>query len=250
LKLLQHLGTAYSGDGDSVKTECIHCGSSALSIDSEAPHQYACFKCKQSGNAFTYIRKWYDNLPQITPSQATNLCSLKKGIKKLIVRDVGIKFYNNCYWFPVYNQKNHLMAVHKYVFESNIMYSSPKPTSLTILGLHSLTGSDTIWIAEGHWDYLALLPHMAEASVDLLGTCGSYFNSAYLPVLRDKHIVLLYDNDLAGRDGVNYVARHLKANSINHLSLSFLDWEKVTLPTGELTSGFDIRDWHNVYQKV
>lgn len=250
MKLFQHLNVQYTGDGDNLKTECPHCGSSSLSVDSEAPHQYQCFKCKQTGNAFTYIRKWYDNLPALTKSDAVTFCNLKKGIKPLTVREVGIKCYNDCYWFPVYNQKNHLVAIHKFVPGTNIWYSSPKPTSLTILGLQNLTKSETVWISEGHPDYLCLLPQLKDSGIDLLGTCGSYFSSAQLPALKGKHVVLLYDNDLAGRDGVDYVARHLKSNSIQHHSLSYLDWSRITLPTGELSAGFDIRDLHLAFGEV
>lgn len=247
VKLFDHLLVPYTGVADNLKTDCLHCGSSNLSVDVEAPHQYQCWSCKQTGNCYSYIRKWYDNLPPLTKQQAVNLCNQKKGLQPIILREVGIRFYNNCYWFPVYNNKNHLVAVHKYVPDTNIWYSSPKPTSLTIIGLNNLTKSDTVWVCEGHPDYLTLLPQMVNTGIDLLGTCGSYFNSAHLPVLKDRHIVLLYDNDLAGIDGVDYVARHLKANSIQHLSLSFLDWNKITLPHGELISGFDIRDLNNTY---
>ena len=250
MKLFEHLHVQYTGDADNIKTECVFCGSNSLSVDAEAPHQWQCFSCKQTGNAFTYLRKWYDNLPALTKVQATNFCTLKRGIKPIVVRDVGIKFYNDNYWFPVYNTKNHLMALHKYVPDTNIWYSSPKPTSLTIIGLQNLTKSDTVWVCEGHPDYLCLLPQMADTGIDLLGTCGSYFSSAHLSVLKDKHIVLLYDNDIAARLGIEYTARGLKSNTIPHLSLSYLDWSKVTLPVGELTDKFDIRDLHLAYQKA
>lgn len=250
MKLFEHLHVQYRGRGDNIKTDCIHCGASALSVDAEAPHKYQCFKCKQTGNCFTYIRRWYDNLPELTREQANILCTLKRGIKPKVLRDAGVKCWDNCYWFPVYNQKNHLVAVHKFVKETNIVYGSPKPTSLTVIGMNNLSKSDTVWVAEGHWDYYTLPPLMDGTGIDLLGTCGSYFNSAHLPVLKDRHIVLLYDNDIAGIDGVDYVARHLKANSIPHRSLSYLDWGKITLPVGELTVGFDIRDLHNAYTQV
>ena len=247
MKLLEHLQIAYSGEDNNIKTSCIHCGASALSIDSEAPHQYQCWKCKQSGNAFTFIRKWYEKLPKLVPEQAKKLCAMKKGIKLLTLRDSGIKFHKGCYWIPVYNQKNHLIAVHKYVPEINVVYNSPKPTALTVLGLEKMTSSDTVWIAEGHWDYYTIQPLMVGTGIDLLGTCGSFFNSAFLQVLKDKHIVMLYDNDVAGSDGVDYVARNIKSNSVQHLSLSFLDWSKITLPKSELTLGFDVRDLYNEF---
>ena len=247
MKLLQHLNVSFSGTDNNIKTECLWCGSDSLSMDDEAPHQFSCFKCKEKGNAFSYLRKWYESLPALKKSEATNLCQLKKGITPLTLRECGVRFFDECYWIPVYNQKNHIMAVHKYVPETNIVYSSPKPTSLTIVGLNNLGRSDTIWVAEGHWDYFTLQPQMKDTCIDLLATCGSYFNSAHLSVLKDKHIVLLYDNDMAGKDGVDYVARNLKSNTIPHLSLSYLDWGKITLPSGQLESGFDVRDLNNVF---
>lgn len=247
MKLLDHLQVPYSGDTNNIKTECPFCGSDSLSVDAEVPHQFQCFKCHEKGNAFSYLRKWYDSLPKLSKVDASTLSYMKKGVRPLTLRDAGVRCSLGCYWIPVYNQKNHLMAVHKYVPETNIIYSSPKPTSLTILGLNNLSKSDTIWVAEGHWDYFTLLPQMGGTGIDLLGTSGSYFNSAHLSVLKDKHIVLLYDNDMAGKDGVDYVARHIKSNTIAHLSLSYLDWSKVTLPSGQLESGYDIRDLNNVF---
>ncbi len=150
MKLFEHLHVQYSGDADNIKTECIWCGSDSLSADVEPPHQFQCWKCKQTGNAISYLRKWYENLPALTVQQAKLLCTLKKGIKPLTVRDVGIRFFDDHYWFPVYNQKNHLMAVHRYATDNNIWYSSPKPVSLTVLGLQNLSKSDTVWVCEGH----------------------------------------------------------------------------------------------------
>ncbi len=250
MKLFQHLGVHCDDNADNIKTECIWCGSDSLSVDVEAPHQFQCFKCKQAGNAFTYIRRWYESLPALKKSEAQQLCTLKKGIKPVVLRELGIKFFNDNYWFPVYNNKKLLVAIHKFVVDTNIWYSSPKPVNYTILGVDRLSKSDTIMVSEGHWDFLCLFPQMVDTGIDLLGTCGSYFSTSQLTLLKGKHIVLLYDNDIAGRDGIDHVARHLKSNSIQHLSLSYLDWTKVTLPTGELEVGFDVRDLTNVFHGV
>jgi len=249
LKLLQHLNVEFRGTDNNIKTECLWCGSDSLSMDSEAPHQFSCFKCKEKGNAFSYLRKWYESLPQLKKSEAANLCDLKKGIKPLTLRECGVRFYADLYWLPIYNQKNHLISLHKYVPNTNIVYGSPKPTALTVVGMQNLGKSDTIWVAEGWWDYFTIYPQMKDTGIDLLATCGSYFNSAHLSVLKDKHIVLLYDNDTAGKDGIDYVARNVKSNTIPHLSLSYLDWGKITLPSGQLESGFDVRDLHLAFSE-
>jgi hypothetical protein len=242
MKLFNHLGVEFTGEGENIKTECIHCGSDALSIDEEPPHQYQCFRCKATGNAFTYLRKWYETLPKLTKDKGLFLASLKKGTKATTFRDEGVRFFNDCYWIPVYSNKYQLMAVHKYVPEINIVYGSPKPTSLTVLGLQNLSKAETVWIAEGHWDYFTLLPYMMDTGIDLLGSSGSYFNSALLHHLKNKHIVMLYDNDAAGSDGVDHIARNVKTHSLPHLSLSYLDWGLVQSVIGNQESGFDIRD--------
>ena len=141
------------------------------------------------------------------------------------------------------------MAVHKYVPEINIVYGSPKPTSCTVIGLQNLTKSDTVWIAEGHHDYLTLYPQMVDTNIDLLGTCGSYFSTSLLSVLKDKHVCLLYDNDQAGKDGIDHIARHIKSNSVGILSLSYLDWSTITIPNGTIADGFDVRDLHLTFQR-
>ena len=248
MKLLDHLDVPYDPNPDNVKTTCLWCHHESLSIDTEVPHQFQCFRCKESGNAFTYLRKFYDTLPALRKQEAVTLCDMKKGVTPITIREAGIKCQGDLYFIPVYNQKGHLNALHKFVPSANIVYGSPKPTSLTVLGLNNLQQShDTVYIAEGHWDYFTLLPLMTETGCDLLGTCGSYFSTNLLVVLKDKHIVLLYDNDEAGKAGIEHVARHIKSNSISILSLSYLDWGKVTIPSGTIPESFDIRDLHNVF---
>lgn len=247
LKILEHLHINHSVESDNVKIECLWCNSNSLSLDVEPPHQFQCFKCKVTGNAFNLIRKYYESLPKLTPLEAKKLTAMKRGIKPTTLRDEGIRYSDGVYWIPVYSQKGSINALHKYVPEVNIVYNGPKPTSLTLLGLQHLSKSDTVWVAEGHWDYLTLLPYMNGTGIDLIGTSGSYFATNQLPVLKDKHIMLLYDNDIAGANGIEHVARHIKSNSIPILSLGYLDWNKITIPDGSLSEGFDVRDLHNVY---
>lgn len=249
LKLLEHLQISHTVESDSVKITCLWCGKDALSLDVEPPHQFQCFRCKESGNAFTFIRKFYSDLPSLTLSDAKHLCSIKQGVIPKTLRTTGLRCTENVYWYPVYSQKGSLNALHKYIPETNIFYNGPKPVSLTVLGLQHMSKSDTVWIAEGHWDYLTLYPQMEGTGIDLLGTCGSYFATNLLSALKDKHVVLLYDNDVAGKAGIEHVARHMKSNSISILSLSYLDWTKITIPSGSLNEGFDVRDLHNAINR-
>jgi len=250
IKLLNHLEIEYTPNSDNVKIECLWCGEPSLSIDTESPHQFQCFKCKESGNAFSFLRRFYTNLPNLVKADAVRLCQLKRGIKPNTLRDTGVRCTQDVYWFPAYNNKGNLISLHKY--NANIpkspIYGSPKPTSLSVLGLNTqVSTNNTTWVAEGHWDYLTLYPMMKDTGINLLGTCGSFFSSNLLSNLKNRHVVLLYDNDQAGKDGIYYVAKHLKANSIPILSLSYLDWTKITLTSGNVPDKFDVRDLHNEY---
>ena len=102
MKLLTHLNIQYDDHPDNVKTDCLWCGSDSLSIDVEPPHQFQCFKCKETGNSFTYIRKFYDSLPTISKKDATNFSNMKKGVKPITLKRVGIKCSDDVYWIPVY----------------------------------------------------------------------------------------------------------------------------------------------------
>jgi len=239
--ILDHLGVHHTHG----KTNCLWCGNSSLSMEDTAPHIFQCFKCKASGNAFTYLRQYYVDLPAITPAQARSLCALKKGIKPLTLRDAGVRCFGERYYIPLFSANNELVSLHKYVPDTNIVYNCPKPTSFSLIGMQNFEkAKDTVYIAEGHWDYLVLLQQMPD-DYNLLGCCGSYFPTNMLCHLKDKHVVMPFDNDEAGRNGINYVARHLKTTGTSVSSLSYLDWSRITLPKGEVGDKFDIRDLHN-----
>jgi len=148
----------------------------------------------------------------------------------------------------VKNTDGKIIALHKYVLSNNIAYASPKPWNCSVLGLADLAGEDTIWIAEGHADYLVLrhLKQKYNGKFDVLGSCGSSFSGNYLHLLEGKNIVLLFDNDDAGRSGVKSVAKRIKASGHTVASLKHIDWSNMVLPSlSEIPDKFDLRDLVN-----
>jgi len=111
-----------------------------------------------------------------------------------------------------------------------------------------MADEDTVWIAEGHADYLILrhLKNKHSARFDVLGSCGSSFSGNYLHLLEDKNVVLLFDNDDAGRSGVQSVARRIKSSGHTIKTLQYLDWSQITIPQfSEIPDKYDLRDLHN-----
>ena len=248
MKLFDHVEVHYEETDRDYLTACLWCGSEdKLSVSKEEGNIFQCWRCKQTGNALSYMREWYAQLPELTMPQAKTLCLKKKGVSPSALRLEGIRC-NGYYWFPVKNTKGDIIALHKYNPSDNIVYSSPKPWSCTVLGMSTLGKSDELWIAEGHWDYLVMRQLLSSIPKppNLLGTCGSGLSGSSLHLLENKNVVLLFDNDEAGRSGVQSVARRAKASGHNVQSLKFLDWSRVNIPGHlEVPDKFDIRDLHN-----
>jgi len=248
MKLLDHLEVPYEETDKDFMTACLWCGSDKLSVSKDEGHVFQCWKCKQTGNGVSYMREWFSQLPDLTMPQAKQFCGMKKGVSPSALRLEGIRCDGHYYWFPVRNMKGDIIALHKYNPSDNIVYSSPKPWNATVLGLCGLTGCSTLFVAEGHWDYLVmrqLLSRLPDGP-DLLGTCGSSFSTNYLHLLEDKNVVLLFDNDDAGRSGVQSVARRIKSSGHSIKTLQYLDWSQITIPQfSEIPNKFDLRDLHN-----
>lgn len=250
MKLLDYLEIPYSDQTDDYVMTCFWCGSEKMSVRKTDGNIFQCWKCKQSGNALTLLRKYYEDLPELTVPSAKIFTSRKKGVMPFVMRHEGIRYdHRNYFWFPVYNSEGNIIALHKYSPKTNIAYASPKPWSCSVLGINQLNSSSEIWIAEGHADYLIMRQTFLQSETecpDLLGTCGSGFSSTYLHLLADKKVVLLFDNDEAGRTGVESVARRIKTSGTSVESLHFLDWSKVRIPdTPVIPAKFDIRDLAN-----
>jgi len=246
MKLFDHLEMPYKDNGDDWNITCPWCASEKMSVRKTEGNVYQCWRCKESGNALTLMRKFYDDLPELSPPAAREFLNRKKGVVFQTLRSEGVRFDSGYYWFPVYNADSKLIALHKYNPQNNIAYSSPKPWNCSILGLSQLSSSSEIWVAEGHADYLIMRQVLKSTGIDLLGTCGSSFSQSYLHLLDGKKVVLLFDNDEAGQSGVQSVARRLKGSGISVESLSYLDWTKVSIPSSEtIPDKFDIRDLWN-----
>lgn len=249
MKLLDHLEVPYVETERDYALSCLWCGSEdKFSMSKEEGHVFQCWRCKTTGNAITFMRQWYASLPELIPPQAKKFTARKKGVSPSVLRHEGIRTDGTYFWFPVKNQKGDIIALHKYNPADNISYASPKPWNCSILGLDQVSGSEEIWVAEGHADYLIMRQIFLKESSppDLLGTCGSGFSGSYLHVLEGKRVVLLMDNDEAGQMGVQSIARRIKASGHAVQSLHHLDWSQITVPSlSEIPDKFDIRDLYN-----
>lgn len=270
-----------SGD---IEVECPHCHAKACSISVEQPHAYQCWKCKATGNGYTLLNAFYDSLSLPSEKQTDVLLAFKPGFTKEAVEYAELRVQSlpfaqtsssskspsgnaaaatkkyapalGCiWWFPVRNNEGKLVALYHFSESLRSWISTPKPFSQTLLGLQHLKPNGTIYKAEGHWDYLALLSWFRHNPVDnLIATAGSAWPSKSLSLLKGRKFVDLGDNDDAAVEGRSHLAAKLKASSGLPEDFKYLDWSSIKVPgfaspissepgpSPNFPSGFDLRD--------
>jgi hypothetical protein len=245
MKLLNFLypPSLWEDNGTDCKLKCLWCDHFALEISNALPHQFQCWHCKQTGNAWTLIQKYYEDLPPLSQTHVAQLLRWKPGLEEETVRSLGVKRSATNFFWPVKNTSDSVVSLYKYSRENNTFYSTPKPCSLNILGLESFKAEVPVWILEGHWDYAAFLSKVDTTGFTVLGLCGSSWPSKHLGLLEGREVVFLSDNDDAGREGVISLATRMKKSSILPAKLSYLNWSLVSIPSlAEIPDKYDIRD--------
>jgi hypothetical protein len=226
----------------SIRTRCLwgkSCSETSLSMSKEGTHQFQCWKCKKTGNAFSWIREFYDKLPEPSPKALKELTDVKPGISRETLRQAGVKCRGGDWYIPVFKADGKLAALHKYVVRNNTVYSSPKPVNMTFLGADQIKkDSEVLFVTEGHWDYLALKSALPESmEYDIVGAAGT-FAASHFRYLEGKIVIMLFDNDEAGAAAVTSACRRLKQSTTKVKSVYALDWKSL----GDYPDKFDIRD--------
>ena len=239
MKLAKWLyGDRYQDNGDNTRAECLVCGKDALEISNAAPHQWQCWSCKASGNAYTLLQQFYENLPPLNKGTCNPMLKLKPGTTFKGWKAMGLRMSDRGYICPCRNTEGKVVSLYRFAEDNNTWYSTPKPTSLQVMGLDTLTQDRPIMIAEGHADYNVMLSNFGDASYDLIGLCGSSFPTKLLQHLEHRDVVFLGDNDEAGRQGSVNLATRAKRNGMMPTRLRFLDWEQI----GDVEEKADLRD--------
>lgn len=239
MKLAKWLyGDRFQDNGENTRAECLACGKDALEISNEGSHHFQCWSCKASGNAYTLIQMYYDLLPKPNKGTINPMLKLKPGTTFKGWRDMGLRLSDRGYICPCHNTEGKVVSLYRFAEDNNCWYSTPKPVSLQVMGLASLSEDQPIMVLEGHADYNVALSHFSEAGYDLLGLCGSSFPTKLLKHLEERDVVFLGDNDEAGRQGSVNLATRAKKNGMMPARLRYLDWEQI----GDVEEKADIRD--------
>lgn len=120
----------------------------------------------------------------------------------------------------------------------------PGVTGNHILNLENIdmNKADTIYILAGEWDlfafYLYTGIHGITLSAGETGINYKNFDATKWEFLQSKNVIILYDNDTAGRQGKNKLARAISCY-VKTKSIKCLDWSRFS----DIKAGHDIEDY-------
>lgn len=260
---VQH-GIVFQGKnskGDSY-AECPFCNKSGghFSVN-ESTGKWGCFKCNRKGNLYTFLREWYDKL-----CDEVGLDSSKDGLNHR--DDFQLSYYDQLVadrklkaqtfarfgvvWSPLIDKWIIPVLNLNGKLADLLMYQSGSKLVSTALCQRHLFRGHTIsspensgkpvYICEGEWDVMAF-DQMArtikikgekwEDKICYVGTPGAaIMKPEWCSSLSGRKIILLYDNDKQGKEGMESASKKLDSASEIHT----IKWEE------DKPNKYDIRD--------
>tara|TARA_R100000808_G_scaffold21634_1_gene46777 strand:+ start:14868 stop:17024 length:2157 start_codon:yes stop_codon:yes gene_type:complete len=245
LSKYEDLGLIFTGPdkkGEHKALECPNpeCGkSNKFSLKND---QYKCWSCGVTGNWYTFVRSLYS-----WAEESVELSSLKK-----------IPFFNNNngehpqnipkvnplnpdeYIIPAYNCDGKICNLWRYIPSSNRIMV-PSDTEHYLVGAETRNPDcKTVIIVEGHWDYYALSVALNVedwSKVDLFAIPGaSVQKEEWCKQWNAETVILLYDNDVAGKNALKKTRDLLQENCSSVQNLKAMQWKGKP-------QGYDVKDW-------
>jgi ribosomal protein L37AE/L43A len=230
--------------GKEYRTVCplCHHNQAKYYVNSETG-QWSCKHCGRSGNTTTMLAAVHAHYAKTTKEADFKLLAkTRKPISWKTLELHGLVKTERGYWLlPVHNHRGSIVSFRKYYppkgSEKGRMMALAGVPLDNLYRMDHLLGAGPVYICEGEWDAIAFetIRKSLKAKGSVLSVPGAgVFKKEWIPLLTNRDVVLLYDNDSAGRDNSDKVAFQLrgKASSVRQLC-----WP------AELPDGYDIRDF-------
>lgn len=239
--------------GDQVRGYCPFCNGDKFFINPELK-TWDCKHCVREGGYQKFLQKMnifcQDNFTGEIVKKLHRDRSLSSRILKSF--EIGYNPKTEKYTIPMYSiDKSKVMNL--YIYDPNAKNKKYKMIG-TYGGDQELIGLDrynksskVIWLAEGHWDYLAMseiLDTMENDHETVLAVPGvGQMKDTWVQFFAGKHVFVLYDNDYDDKRGGKIVnpSRDGQIKVFNKLrsvvaEMKFIHWKD------GLKDGYDIRD--------
>lgn len=224
---------------------CPECGKSKWHINRETG-QHHCKTCGFEGNHYTFMQWMMD---QGTQSGIEEIAA-ERGVSVASLQYAEMFKFDDEWWLPVFNE-DRLITLRKWVpptgtkgeknYKAGIVYNLPK-VALEGTFLYQLATTkkcNKVVLCEGPWDAIALydsldLTDPTKLPFSIWATpSATIFRKKWQPKFSGKVVYLAYDNDKAGKDGIELANTELREHC--------LETKQIKWPEG-LADGYDVRD--------
>jgi len=244
-----HTGIEYEEQGDQFVGQCPFCEKEDKFYfnkdnmwDCKNSHCVTHDNKRRSGNLIIFLRQLHEAFD--TKTKASELVSDVRDITLNYVMKFNLVWnpLNDSILFPTYSHDK-INNIYKISIQQQggktklIPFATPTMEHTLINAPESCT--EDLWIAEGHWDRIAL-EQILHAHPEITRTAvpgAGVWKKTWTSYLDGKNIVFLYDNDNAGRTGYEkIILKEIARSNQKPKSVQFLKW-----PEG-LQDGFDVND--------
>ena len=189
-----------------------------------------------SGNHYMFMRQFYDWCAGCTSEAELVELGINKSLPVVALEGFVVRNpLDGKFIIPEFSKEGKITGLGSYYVGSKGVFRLPL-TNVQCNGAHTVKEGDTVYIAEGEWDYITLrwaIEEIGSASKVVCLPGAGTFKQDWAEYFKGCDVKCCYDNDKAGREGEKKAYKLLKNVA---KSIRFRSWEP------ELKDGFDVRD--------
>lgn len=255
-----HHGLKLKAQGSQSTTECPFCSSEGKFHVANKTGQWDCKVCGRSGNVYKFLELLHGSYLDNTKPETYKEIAEFRGLPPAAFRNSGLAVDWTYLYLPIRNANGTTVQLRSYDFaagkewqewkkagsKENAKPASKKPQwhntkglGVYLYGLEDLPSSHPstpIYICEGEWDAIALrwlLDKLKKRGVVLAVPGANTFRQEWVPLFKHRDVILLYDNDAAGDDGMERASALLRGHV---RTLRQIQWPE------EFNKGCDLND--------
>jgi P4 family phage/plasmid primase-like protien len=241
LRVYEDYGVVFASQSDAEYVgDCCFCDKADHFYANADTGQFTCHKCRLEGNVISFLEFVIDDRLDATSNQDYEQLSKKRGIPAPILQQHRLAIDDGVWLIPVQAPTGRTHDVRRWSpGDGRIRSTTGCKTQLfggdRLANKNRRTGR--IWIAEGEWDAMALESVFSELNKNdtVVGVPGAgVFKKQWIDLFRNRDVVICYDNDDAGREGSQKVARMLHGAAS---SVKAVEWPE------EKPDAYDTRDF-------
>lgn len=250
-KNLSNYGKGFSQHGVSISSEndsqyignCPFCHTIDHFYIGKETGLWDCKRCGDSGNYNQFLEARHMEYRKRLDSQAVRRLAAHRGLKPQTISAWGVGYSGDFYAIPVNGGLSRkLTDIKRYYLGHSSLSTSACVHSF--MSHQTKFDSSRVWLCEGEWDGMALFEilrgNKIREDVYAVSGAGSLTSKTVSEFLGKDEIVIMFDNDDAGKEGARKAFDLLGSVVRNVICLVWEDW---------VPFGFDIRDLYHKNSK-